>query len=135
MMARMNVGVVGAGIFGLAAALELRGRGHRVTVLEQEGIPGLRASSNDVSKVIRRIGYQHDTYVELVERAERRWRAWQEQIGGSFLFRTGQVSIVSGSSHYISHYRTWSGPDLTEDSSQYLTVQQARVRLSPFPFP
>ncbi len=134
MMARMNVGVVGAGIFGLAAALELRDRGHRVTVLEQEGIPGPRASSNDVSKVIRRIGYQHETYVELVERAERRWRAWQEQMGGSFLFRTGQVSIVSGSSHYISHYRTWSGPDLTEDSSQYLTVQEARVRFPHFHF-
>ena len=134
MMAPMNVGVVGAGIFGLAAALELAGRGHRVTILEQEGIPGPRASSNDVSKVIRRIGYQHETYVELVERAERQWAKWQEQIGGSFLFRTGQVSIVSGSSHYISHYRTWSGPDLTEDRSQYLTVQEARVRFPHFRF-
>ncbi len=133
-MALMNVGVVGAGIFGLAAALELRDRGHRVTILEQEGIPGPRASSNDVSKVIRRIGYQHEAYVELVERAERQWTKWQEQMGGSFLFRTGQVSIVSGSSHYISHYRTWSGPDLTEDSSQYLTVQEARDRFPHFRF-
>ncbi len=134
MMAAMNVGVVGAGIFGLAAALELADRGHRVTVLEREGVPGDRASSNDVSKVIRRIGYQHETYVELVERAKRQWTAWQEQMGGSFLFRTGQVSIVSGSSHYTSHYRTWSGPDLTADSSQYLTVPEARVRFPHFRF-
>ena len=28
----MKVGVVGAGIFGMAAAIELRGRGHDVTV-------------------------------------------------------------------------------------------------------
>jgi sarcosine oxidase len=131
-MARMNVGVVGAGIFGLAAALELVDRGHRVTVLEREGIPGSRASSNDVSKVIRRIGYQHETYVELVERADRQWRIWQEQVGGSFLFRTGQVSIVSGSSHYTSHYRTWSGPDLTADSSQYLSAREARARYPQF---
>ena len=133
-MARMNVGVVGAGIFGLAAALELRDRGHRVTILEQEGIPGRRASSNDVSKVIRRIGYQHETYIELVERAERQWRVWQEEVGGSFIFRTGQVSIVSGSSHYTSHYRTWSGPDLTVDPSQYLSVPEARARYPQFRF-
>ena len=128
----MNVGVVGGGIFGLAAALELLDRGHRVTVLEREGIPGSRASSNDVSKVIRRIGYQHETYVELVERADCQWRIWQEQVGGSFLFRTGQVSIVSGSSHYTSHYRTWSGPDLTADSSQYLSAKEARTRFPQF---
>ena len=53
----MRVGI--AGIFGLAAALELNRRGHRVTL-----IPCPDASSTDVAKVIRRTSYH-----ELVERA------------------------------------------------------------------
>ena len=63
----MQITIVGAGIFGLAAALELHRRGHKVTVCEQEQVPCERASSTDVSKIIRRTNYLEDTYVELVE--------------------------------------------------------------------
>lgn len=49
----MRVGIVGAGIFGLAAALERNRRGHRV----RGPIPCPDASSTDVSKVIRRTSY------------------------------------------------------------------------------
>ena len=41
----MNVCVIGAGIFGIAAAVELRSRGHSVTVFEQGGVPNENASS------------------------------------------------------------------------------------------
>ena len=60
----MNVCIVGAGIFGMAAALELRRRGHEVTLVERGEIPNPEASSTDVSKVIRRTMYPNEIYVE-----------------------------------------------------------------------
>ncbi|MBM3945290.1 MAG: FAD-dependent oxidoreductase, partial [SAR202 cluster bacterium] len=73
----MKVGIVGAGVFGVASALELRRRGHDVTVFEQGRVPNERASSTDVAKVIRRLGYganvpgmpSNEAYLELVLRA------------------------------------------------------------------
>ena len=49
----MNVGAVGAGILGVTAALELRKRGHDVTLFEQGGVPYEKTSPTYVSKVIR----------------------------------------------------------------------------------
>lgn len=56
----MKIGIVGGGIFGVAAALELRSRGHAVTLLEEGGVPSENASSNDVSKSIQRTSYSGD---------------------------------------------------------------------------
>ncbi len=94
----MRVGVVGAGIFGMGAALELRSRGHDVTLFEQGAIPFENASSTDVAKAIRRVNYApHHPYVELVERSGRKWAEWQQRLGGSFYFPIGQISIYSES--------------------------------------
>ena len=72
----MHIGIIGAGIFGLAAALELRTRGHEVSIFEQGTIPNERASSTDLCKVIRRTSYE-GSYLELVERAAHQWQTWQ----------------------------------------------------------
>ena len=63
----MTVAVVGAGVFGSAAALELSLRGHRVTLFDADEVPAPRAASTDVSKAIRRVWYAEDKagYVEL----------------------------------------------------------------------
>ncbi len=94
----MKVGVVGAGIFGMASALELRSRGHDVTLFEQGGVPYENASSTDVAKAIRRVNYSPDhPYIELVERSGRKWREWQEKLGGSFYYPVGHFSIYAES--------------------------------------
>ena len=63
--------VIGGGIFGLTAALELRRRGHRVTIADVGAIPSPLAASTDVSKVVR-ADYGSDVlYTELMEHARR----------------------------------------------------------------
>ena len=87
----MNVCIVGAGIFGMAAALELRHRGHDVTLIERGEIPNPEASSTDVSKVIRRTMYPNETYVELVTRAAAQWRKWHDRTSRSIYFQKRQA--------------------------------------------
>jgi glycine/D-amino acid oxidase-like deaminating enzyme len=71
--------VVGAGIFGVTAALELRARGHHVRVMDPGPIPHPLAASTDISKVIR-IEYGPDeTYMALMEEAREGWLAWNER--------------------------------------------------------
>jgi phytoene desaturase len=65
----VRVVVVGAGLGGLSAACHLAGRGHAVTVLEREPVPGGRAG------LVERAGYRFDpgpvvvTMPELVDGA------------------------------------------------------------------
>ena len=92
----MTVAVVGAGVFGSAAALELALRGHRVTLFDADRVPAPRAASTDVSKAIRRVWYVRDKecYVDLVERSADRWHAWERETGRHVLHRTGHLSIL-----------------------------------------
>ncbi len=71
--------VVGAGVFGLAAALELRRRGHAVTVIDQGPIPHPRAASTDISKVIRLEYGADEAYTAAMEDARSGWLAWNDR--------------------------------------------------------
>ncbi|HIG54790.1 MAG TPA: FAD-dependent oxidoreductase [Candidatus Latescibacteria bacterium] len=64
----MRIGIIGAGIFGLASALALRERSHEVCLFEQDTIPCARAFSTDLSKIIRRTNC-NGTHLELFGKA------------------------------------------------------------------
>ena len=49
----MKIIVVGGGVFGLSAAVELRGRGHEISVFDRCQLPAHDGSSNDLSRIIR----------------------------------------------------------------------------------
>src|SRR4051812_35807471 len=92
----MRVLVIGAGCFGLAAALELRARGCDVTVVDPGPLPHPLAESTDISKVVR-CDYGADAdYTVLGERALEGWRRWNaawpvklfHETGVTFLSRT-----------------------------------------------
>ncbi|MBL8952022.1 MAG: FAD-dependent oxidoreductase [Myxococcaceae bacterium] len=70
----MHVAVVGAGIFGVTAALELRRRGCDVTLHDFGPIPNPLAESTDVSKAVRMDYGADDDYCARMERALAKWR-------------------------------------------------------------
>ena len=91
----MNVAVVGAGVFGVASALELSRRGHTVTIFERGQVPDPSAASTDVSKAIRRTWYgDSEIYVELVERAAYNWRTWQRTFPARVYHQVGQLLVL-----------------------------------------
>ncbi|HWU89142.1 MAG TPA: FAD-dependent oxidoreductase, partial [Kofleriaceae bacterium] len=72
----MRALVVGGGIFGVTAALELRARGADVTLADPGPLPHPLAESTDISKVVRSDYGADLDYTALGERALEGWRRW-----------------------------------------------------------
>lgn len=73
-----DVVVVGGGIYGATAALTLLRRGYAVGLIDRGPLPYPRASSTDISKVIRMDYGADEFYMRTMERALDGWRAWNE---------------------------------------------------------
>ena len=89
----MKIVIVGAGINGATAAVELARRGHRVTLLDPGPLPHPLAASTDISKVVR-MEYGPDAdYMELAERSLRGWQAWNREFGVDLFHQTGVLFL------------------------------------------
>lgn len=67
--------IVGAGVFGLSTALDLRKRGYReITVLDRMVPPVLDGSSNDISRIVRS-DYGDPFYAAMAAEAQQEWRS------------------------------------------------------------
>lgn len=85
--------IIGAGINGATAALELGNRGHQVTLIDPGPLPHPFAASTDISKVVR-IEYGPDEdYMALGERALDGWRAWNKEWGEELFHETGVMFL------------------------------------------
>lgn len=99
--------IVGAGIFGITAALELLKRGQEVHLLDQGPIPHPDASSTDISKVLR-MDYGADAfYLDLMQRAFDGWDAWNAAWERPLYHETGvlmlaRTPMVTGGYEYES---------------------------------
>lgn len=62
--------IVGAGVYGLTAAIELKNRHpeSKVTVLDPGPVPHRHAASTDISKVVRMDYGTDELYVEMMVR-------------------------------------------------------------------
>src|SRR4051812_20515697 len=88
--------VLGAGIFGLTAALELRRRGHRVQLLDPGPLPHPLAASTDISKVVRLEYGADEPYTALAENALEGWRRWNQDLGDPLFHETGVLFLRQG---------------------------------------
>jgi glycine/D-amino acid oxidase-like deaminating enzyme len=86
--------VVGGGIFGLTAALELRRRGWNVRVLDQGRVPHPDAASTDISKVLRMDYGADGFYMDLMARAFEGWDDWNEAWGETLYHETGVLMLA-----------------------------------------
>src|SRR2546421_5130745 len=73
--------VVGAGVFGVTAAIELRRRGHAVVLVDPGPLPHPLAASTDISKVVRLEYGADEGYTALAEKAIECWRRWNRDLG------------------------------------------------------
>jgi glycine/D-amino acid oxidase-like deaminating enzyme len=103
----MKTVVVGAGINGVVAAIELRKRGHDVVLVDPGPLPHPLAASTDISKVVRAAYGADEEYTELAERSRELWQKWNVQFGVELYHEVGflclrQRSMQSGDFEYES---------------------------------
>jgi glycine/D-amino acid oxidase-like deaminating enzyme len=81
--------IVGAGINGVTAAIELRRRGHSVILIDPGPLPHPLAASTDISKAVRAAYGADEEYVEMAERSVKGWRKWNEEFGQDLYHEVG----------------------------------------------
>jgi glycine/D-amino acid oxidase-like deaminating enzyme len=85
--------VVGAGINGVTAAIELKKRGHGVVLVDPGPLPHPLAASTDISKAVRASYGADEDYTELAERSINRWRKWNEEFGTELYHEIGVMFV------------------------------------------
>ena len=84
-----SIAIIGAGMFGVTAAIELRRRGWTVSLFEPGPIPRDTAASTDISKVVRMDYGADEFYTALGEVALVGWDLWNAQWGGRLYHEDG----------------------------------------------
>jgi glycine/D-amino acid oxidase-like deaminating enzyme len=88
--------VVGAGINGVTAAIELQKRGHKVVLVDPGPLPHPLAASTDISKAVRAAYGTDEDYTLLAERSIRLWREWNKGFGVEFYHEVGVLFVRQG---------------------------------------
>ena len=99
--------VVGAGINGVVAAIELRKRGHQVVLVDPGPLPHPLAASTDISKAVRAAYGADEDYTALAEQSREIWRQWNVEFGVKLYHEIGflfmrQRSMQPGDFEYES---------------------------------
>jgi len=90
-----TVHIIGAGIFGVTAALELKRRGYAVALFDPGPLPHPLAASTDITKMIR-MDYGTDAfYTELMEECFLGWDRWNQDWGEELYHQTGFLVLAA----------------------------------------
>src|SRR5437762_13180579 len=85
--------VVGAGINGVTAAIELKKRGHEVVLVDQGPLPHALAASTDINKAVRTAYGADEDYTALAERSIKLWRKWNEEFDAKLYHEVGVMFV------------------------------------------
>jgi glycine/D-amino acid oxidase-like deaminating enzyme len=85
--------VVGAGINGVTAAIELKKRGHTVVLVDPGPLPHPLAASTDISKAVRAAYGMDEDYTLLAERSIILWRDWNKEFGVELYHEVGVMFV------------------------------------------
>jgi glycine/D-amino acid oxidase-like deaminating enzyme len=85
--------VVGAGINGVTAAIELKKRGHEVVLVDPGPLPHALAASSDISKAVRAAYGADEDYTALAERSIKLWHRWNEDFGTKLYHEVGVMFV------------------------------------------
>jgi glycine/D-amino acid oxidase-like deaminating enzyme len=85
--------VVGAGINGVTAAIELTKRSHKVTLIDPGPLPHPLAASTDISKAVRRAYGADEDYTALADRSIKLWRKWNEEYSVDLYHEVGVMFV------------------------------------------
>jgi len=86
--------VIGAGINGVTAAIELKRRGHHVILVDPGPLPHPLAASTDISKAIRAAYGADEEYTALAERSIGLWRKWNEEFNVPLYHEVGDMFLT-----------------------------------------
>ncbi|MCY3874996.1 MAG: FAD-dependent oxidoreductase [Rhodobacteraceae bacterium] len=90
--------VVGAGIAGAMTALALLRKGCSTTLIDRWEPGHVRASSSDVTRILRMIHGRDELYTEWVREARLRWLELQEEMNCTLFVQCGAL-ILAGRKH------------------------------------
>ena len=85
--------IVGAGINGVTAAIELKKRGHEAALVDPGPLPHPLAASTDISKAVRTAYGADEDYTALAERSIKLWREWNEKLGTKLYHEVGVMFV------------------------------------------
>src|SRR2546423_10437317 len=103
--------VVGAGINGVTAAIELKKRGHEVVLLDPGPLPHPLAASTDISKAVRAAYGADEDYTAMAQRSIERWRQWNQDLCPDLYHEIGFLFL---------RQRTMQPGDFEYDSFEFL---------------
>lgn len=119
--------MVGAGIFGITTAIELRQLGFQVALLNPGTVPNPLAASTDISKAVR-MEYGADVeYIKMAAYCMDRWMDWNVQFDTQLYHEVGFLLLTRGlldSPEYSFERNCWENLRSLGYHSERLTQQQ-----------
>src|SRR3954470_18640504 len=85
--------IVGAGINGVTAAIELNRRGHEVVLIDQGPLPHALAALTALSKVCAPAYAADEEYTALAQHSIKLWRKWNEEFAAKLYHQVGVMFV------------------------------------------
>jgi len=92
-MKKFDFLIVGGGIFGITAAIELIKRKYTVGLINPGKIPHPEAASTDISKIVRMEYGSDKLYFKMAETCIGRWHEWNDVLGEKLYHEVGFLML------------------------------------------